>query len=220
MQRLDRTAFRAQSFSEADNNCAYWLQRPAEERLLAADILMRRAFNIPTGQILRMDRSVSRIKVRNVESNLFNPDFRDLIAAFNRHEVEYILVGGYAVILHGYSRSTGDLDLWVHATEGNYRRLTQAFRTFGMPVFDMTLDKFLATDRYDVFSFGVPPTAIDLITKLKGIAFPEAYANSSIYEFEGIQVRVIQYNDLLTAKRAAGRHRDLNDIEQLEKGRK
>ena len=152
-------------------------------------------------------------------NNVFNQDFQDFIQALNKTEVKYLLVGGYAVVLHGYSRSTGDIDLWVEPTTENYRKLVKAFALFGMPVFDMSEDKFINTTAYDVFSFGVPPTAIDLMTLVEGLNFAEAYAKSSTYEFDDLSLRLIQYNDLLTAKRAAGRHKDLNDVEQLLKGK-
>lgn len=88
-----------------------------------------------------------------------------------------------------------------------------------MPVFDMTEEKFLSTQNYDVFSFGVPPAAIYIMTLVKGLNFEEAFTNSSVYEFDDLSLRLIQYNDLLKAKRAAGRFKDLNDVEQLLKGR-
>jgi hypothetical protein len=218
--RLDRTAFRINTFAEADNNCKYWLTQPVEERLRAANFLIRQAYGIDPQATLRMDRSHSVVRIRRKMNNLFNQDFLDLFKAFNTHEVEYILVGGYAVILHGYNRSTGDLDLWVAATAANYQKIASAFQTFGMPLFDMSLEKFLRTSEYDVFTFGVSPVAVDLITNLKGLNFSEAYNHSSVYEFEDVEVRVVQYADLITAKRASGRNRDLNDIEQLEKGRR
>ena len=67
--------------------------------------------------------------------NIFNSDFQDFIIALNRSEVEYVLVGGYSVILHGYARTTGDLDLWVNKTAENYQKIVHAFEMFGMPVF-------------------------------------------------------------------------------------
>jgi len=70
--------------------------------------------------------------------NLFNEHFREFIKALNDNEVEYILVGGMAVILHGYIRGTGDMDIWVNKTKDNYRKLVLAYSQFGMPVFDMT----------------------------------------------------------------------------------
>lgn len=121
------------------------------------------------------------------------------------------------VNIHGYSRSTGNLDIWVDVTPENYARLVKAFADFRMPLFDMTLERFLNTEEYDVFSFGVPPSAIDLLTKAKGLDFTVTYANSTVYELDELAVRVISFNDLLRAKEAAGRYRDLNDLEQLRK---
>ena len=85
-------------------------------------------------------------------SNIFNDDFRDFLAALNLEKVKYILVGGYSVILHGYSRTTGDMDLWVERSEENYNRIKQAFFHFGMPVFDMTQENFLSHPNWDVFT--------------------------------------------------------------------
>ena len=86
--------------------------------------------------------------------NIFNDDFRDFIRTLNIHNVRYILVGGYSVILHGYSRTTGDMDIWVDKTLDNYQRLRRAFLEFGMPVFDMTEKRFLNDPNVDVFTYG------------------------------------------------------------------
>jgi hypothetical protein len=74
--------------------------------------------------------------------NIFNEDFRDFIAILNKHEVKYILVGGYAVVLHGYRRTTGDLDIWVNQTKENYLRLIKVYREFGLHEEDMTEENF------------------------------------------------------------------------------
>ena len=101
-------------------------------------------------------------------ANVFNQDFIEFIISLNKNKVEYILVGGYAVIYHGYNRTTGDMDIWVHATSDNYNRLLAAFNDFGMSVFDMSETKFLDTENFDVFSFGRAPVCIELLTKVKG----------------------------------------------------
>lgn len=106
-------------------------------------------------------------------SNIFNEDFRDFIAALNAAEVKYLLVGGFSVILHGYSRTTGDMDIWVERTSDNYSKIKTAFNNFGMSVFDMTEANFLTHPNWDVFTFGVPPSAIDVMVKLKGLDFNE-----------------------------------------------
>ena len=126
-------------------------------------------------------------------------------------------MGDYAVVLHGYNRTTGDVDIWVNPTRANYDRIAQAFSIFGMPVFDMTPSKFLNTSDYDVFSFGVPPNAIDLMTKVKGLEFDATFATSTVYEFDDLKLRVVSYNNLIKAKQAAGRNKDLADIDQLRK---
>lgn len=65
--------------------------------------------------------------MKKIQLNIFNQDFKDFISALNAAKVDYILVGGYSLILHGYNRTTGDLDIWVRKTEGNYKRLLNAF---------------------------------------------------------------------------------------------
>ena len=147
--------------------------------------------------------------------NIFNEDFRDFISALNNNEVEYILVGGYSVILHGYSRTTGDLDIWVDKKRENYFKLVKAFREFKMSVFDMTEDNFLQKQELNVFTFGRPPSGIDIMTDVKGLNFNEAFKTSQIVEVANLKIRLIELDQLLKAKKAAGRHKDLDDIENL-----
>lgn len=148
--------------------------------------------------------------------NIFNQDFRDFLFALNEANVEYILVGGYAVILHGYNRTTGDLDVWVNPCEKNFDRLRIAFKIFGLPIDAISKNDFLNNDDFDVFSFGKPPVSIDIMTAVKGLEFEPTYQKSSTYETEGLQIQLIHYSSLLTAKRSSGRYKDLNDIEHLE----
>lgn len=147
--------------------------------------------------------------------DIFNPDFHDFIDCLNKYHVEYMLVGGYAVILRGYSRSTGDMDIWVNKTEENLKSLQSAASDFGLPVSAIPKEKFFSS-RFDVFSFGKPPYAIEILTALKGLSsFMEVYASSTKETVGELQVRVIHLNHLLEAKKAAGRYKDLNDIENL-----
>lgn len=148
-------------------------------------------------------------------STIFNDDFREFIQALNANNVDYILVGGYAVILHGYRRVTGDLDIWVNRTKENYSKLVKAFSQFGLPVFDMTEEKFLDVETVDVFSFGRPPVSIDIITKLSGVEFDEAFPRALHFDENGLMIRFIHLNNLIEAKKAAGRFKDLDDIEKL-----
>ena len=151
-----------------------------------------------------------------MKQNIFNEDFRDFIQVLNERDVNYILVEGYSVVLHGYNRTTGDMDIWVEPTEENYKKLKQAFDQFKLPVFDMTLEKFLNIEQYDVFTFGRPPVAIDIMTKVKGLEFSKAIGKSEWFELEeSFKVRALTLNDLIKAKKASGRLKDLNDIEHL-----
>ncbi|MEO6731170.1 MAG: DUF6036 family nucleotidyltransferase [Ferruginibacter sp.] len=148
--------------------------------------------------------------------NIFNDDFRDFLTALNDQEVKYLLVGGFSVILHGYARTTGDMDIWVERTTDNYSKIQKAFYQFGMPVFDMTEANFLSHPNWHVFTFGVPPVAIDLMVKVKGLNFEDCYKKSVIFEDENLKIRTIHKNDLIEAKKSAGRSKDLNDLENLE----
>jgi hypothetical protein len=147
--------------------------------------------------------------------NILNDDFIDFLKLFNQFQVDYILVGGYAVIFHGYNRTTGDLDVWVKPTVNNYRKMLLAFKEFGLSPFNMTENLFLNLDENDVFTFGRPPVCIDILTKVKGLDFDNVFINSSMVKFDGLDVKMIDIRDLKNAKKAAGRAKDIDDLEHL-----
>ena len=147
-------------------------------------------------------------------SDIFESDFSDFIHALNISNTEYLIVGGYAVIIHGYFRTTQDLDIWVNKTSENYLKLTKAFAIFGMPMFDMSLENFMANE-FDVFSIGRSPLRLDILTSLKGLTFSVAFENAENKEMEGLQLKYLSLEDLIKAKTASGRHKDLDDIEKL-----
>jgi len=136
--------------------------------------------------------------------NVLNPDFQEFILELNNCEVKYVLVGGYAVIYHGYNRTTGDLDIYVERSVENYNLMCKAFKNFGLAMFDMTQENFLDHSTFEVFTFGNPPVSIDIITSLKGVSFSEAFALSQIGK-----------NGLIESKLRSGRAKDLADIEML-----
>lgn len=148
-------------------------------------------------------------------ANIFNSDYRDFISALNSQSVRYILVGGYSVILHGYPRTTGDMDIWVERTVENYQNIKKAFDQFGMSVFDMTLDNFLSHPNWDVFTFGTPPVSIDLMVQVQGLDFEMAYENSVLFEDDGLSVRTIHKNDLIQTKKVVNRPKDQDDLLNL-----
>ncbi len=125
------------------------------------------------------------------------------------------MVGGYSVILHGYSRTTGDMDIWVDRTIENYNKIKLAFIDFGMPVFDMTEDNFLNHPDWEVFTYGKPPTSIDIMIKVKGLDFNSCYDDAVFFEEDGLRIRTIHLNNLIKAKTSSGRLKDLDDLENL-----
>jgi len=147
--------------------------------------------------------------------NIFHNDFREFIQALNNNNVKYLLVGGYAVIFYGHSRTTGDMDIWVDCSSGNYELLVKAFHEFRMPVFDMTEENFLQKDKFDVFRFGRKPVAIDIMTKMANLHFDECYKQKQIFNDDGLLLPVVHLNNLIAAKKIAGRNKDLDDLEHL-----
>lgn len=148
--------------------------------------------------------------------NIFNDDFRDFIKCLNENRVDYLLVGGYAVILHGYRRTTGDLDIWVETTTENLGKIKRAFDQFGLPTSDLSEENFLHNNEIDVFSFGIPPVSIDLMKEVKGLNFKEAAKNAETFIENDLPIKYINYQSLIMAKKSSGRHKDLDDIEKLK----
>ena len=146
---------------------------------------------------------------------VFNRDFADFIRCLNNAGVEYMLVGGYATIIHGYNRTTGDLDIWVGRTAENFKKLSKAFKEFQMPLFDMSRERFLHDNTVDVFTFGRSPVCIDIITRLKGLEFAEVWKRKETQVVGGVKVNNISLEDLIAAKRAVNRPKDQDDIEHL-----
>lgn len=147
--------------------------------------------------------------------NIFNEDFQDFLRSLNKHNVEYVLIGGYAVIIHGYNRTTGGLDIFVNPSSDNYKKLKGAFGSFEMSMFNMTLSNFLDTEQHEVFSFGRSPVLIDIMTVAKGLSFDECYDQSELRLVDNIETRVIHLKTLKKAKKASNRPKDLEDIIQL-----
>ena len=110
------------------------------------------------------------------------------------------------------------MDIWVERTPENYKNIKTAFLHFGMPVFDMTEEAFLNNTDLDVFTFGKPPSSIDIMVAVRGLDFADCYQNAVYFKEDGLTIRTIYFNDLVTAKKASGRSKDLNDLENLTPG--
>jgi hypothetical protein len=143
-----------------------------------------------------------------------NPDFVDLLRAFVAADVRFLVVGAYALALHGRPRATGDLDVWVEATPDNAARVMKALRAFGAPTADISEADF---SREGVtYQIGLPPGRIDILTELTGLTFAEAWPDRLNRAFGEVAVDFIGRVAFLRNKRATGRPKDLGDIEGME----
>jgi hypothetical protein len=142
-----------------------------------------------------------------------NQDFVDLLRAFVDHNVRFLIVGAYALGVHGRPRATGDLDVWVDATPENAPRIVQALAQFGAPLHEVAHADFAQPGI--VFQIGLAPGRIDILTSLTGVTFEEAWPTRVQAPFGPITVDVLGRDVFIRNKRAIGRARDLGDVESL-----
>ena len=141
------------------------------------------------------------------------PDFKEFLGWLNRHDVEYLLVGGYAVGYHGYPRATIDIDVWIASNPENARKVVAALEGFGFGSEILRPELFLQPDK--VFRMGLPPMRIEILTSISGLDFGEAFEGRIEDSLDGVPVMIISLRDLKTNKRAAARAKDLADLEEL-----
>lgn len=141
-------------------------------------------------------------------------DFSAFLSLLQEHGVEYLLIGGYAVGYYGYVRATADMDLWVPIDQANAERLVSALRAFGFDVPDLKPSLFLKADQ--VIRMGVPPMRIEIGTTVSGVTFYDCYEERVVAVWDGVEVNVISLEKLKVNKRAAGRLKDLVDLEHLK----
>jgi hypothetical protein len=141
------------------------------------------------------------------------PDFRDLLELLNKHEVEYLIVGGYALALHGAPRFTGDIDIYIRPHPENAHRILNALKDFGFGSLGLTVEDFQSPHK--IVQLGVPPVRVDLITSLSAVSWEEAHAGRVPGNYGDVPVYYIGRKEYITNKRAVGRKKDLADLEAL-----
>ena len=141
------------------------------------------------------------------------PDFKELLALFNAHKVDYLIVGGYALAFHGAPRATGDIDILVKPDPRNAKRVLAALREFGFQSVNLSLEDFENPEK--VVQLGVPPVRVDIITSLSGVSWKDACAGKIKGHYGDVPVHYIGRKQFLSNKRAAGRKKDLADLEAL-----
>jgi hypothetical protein len=142
-----------------------------------------------------------------------NQDFVDLLRAFIAADVRFLIVGAYALALHGRPRATGDLDVWINATPENADRVMTALAAFGAPMTEIRAADFAKPGV--TYQIGVAPVRIDILTDLTGLTFDEAWADRLRRSFGDVDVDFIGRAAFIRNKRATGRHKDLADIDGL-----
>jgi len=145
---------------------------------------------------------------------MFNQDFKEFIASLNANHVHYLVVGGYAVALHGHPRYTKDLDIWVENSLENAHSILQALTQFGMGSLGLNEADFLEPDQ--VVQIGYPPERIDILNDVSGLAFLDCYEQRVKILLDDIEVNFIDLENLKRNKKASGRMQDLADLENLE----
>lgn len=145
---------------------------------------------------------------------MLNQDFKEFIQSLNDNEVRYLVVGGYAVALHGYPRYTKDMDIWVEMSSDNAAKILKALEQFGFGSLGVKASDFTVPDQ--MLQLGYPPGQIYILTTLPGVEFSECYASRTTVEVDGVSVNFIDLENLKKNKEATGRHQDLADLENLE----
>ncbi|MBC8046003.1 MAG: nucleotidyltransferase [Fimbriimonadaceae bacterium] len=142
-------------------------------------------------------------------------DFKEFIKLLNENEVQYLLVGGYAVNIHGYPRYTKDIDVWIWLDKSNIQKLLNTLKDFGFESLGLTEKDFLSKD--NIIQLGYEPHRIDILMEVDGVDFRDSYTGKSEIIIDDTKVNYISIDDLITAKKKSGRLQDLADAEQLEK---
>jgi hypothetical protein len=140
-------------------------------------------------------------------------DFNEFVELFIAHDVQFLIIGGYALAAHGFPRATGDLDAWVWASETNAAKIITALDAFGFADVGITVSDLSREDT--VVQLGYPPYRIDILTSIDGLEFIEAWASRVMVRINNMDVPFISRSDLITNKTAVGRPQDIADVHRL-----
>jgi hypothetical protein len=147
-----------------------------------------------------------------------NPHYKELLQLLSEFAVEYLIVGGFAVMKYGEPRYTKDLDVWVHNSPQNSARLVGALKKFGAPLEHDGITDETFTDKQLVYQIGIAPVRVDILTEITGVQFADAWKKRVASTFFGVPVHFISWEDLVTNKQALGRSSDLKDLKRSSKG--
>jgi len=141
------------------------------------------------------------------------PDFKEFLSLLKDKNIRYLLIGGYAVGYHGYPRSTNDMDIWIAIDSKTAKQMVLALKEFGFDSPQLSEELFLKEK--NIVRMGIAPIRIEILTTISGVSFEECFKQRIIDEIDGIEVSIISLNHLKINKKASGRHKDLDDLENL-----
>jgi hypothetical protein len=177
------------TFDEIKENLSFWKTKTASERISAVEFLRRQQH----GNTNRLEK---------------------LFEYFNAHNVQYLIVGSYALAFHGSPRYTGDIDVFVKPDKENAARIIKALADFGFASLDLETSDFESPDK--VVQLGVSPVRIDLMTLISGVDWETSYEGSDDGYYGDVPVKYIGREEFIANKRASGRKKDLADLEALD----
>ncbi len=141
-------------------------------------------------------------------------EYKNFLKQLNNFNVPYIVIGGFAVVIHGYQRTTNDLDIWIFPRQKNLIGFKKALSSFGIEIDSLSDEVFLQKDKN--ISIGEPPFKIHLIKQISGADFEDAYQRVRKYNWEDITVNVLDIDDLINIKIKSGRYKDFDDVKNLK----
>jgi hypothetical protein len=147
---------------------------------------------------------------------MLTQDFREFIRLLNANKVEYLIIGGHAVIYYGYVRYTGDLDVWINNSRENVEKTLKVLDEFGFGSLGLKREDFVQDA---IIQLGYEPDRIDIVTSVEGLKFTNSYKRSLKTLYENEEIHLLSLKDLRVNKKAVGRLQDLTDLEKLKKAR-
>ncbi len=165
--------------------------------------------------MLAVLEDIGKRREHSMNERILNPDYRDMVECLVREGVDFMLVGGYAVALHGWPRTTFDIDFWIMANPENAKAVMRAITSFGAPLMGLTEADFHRPGM--VFQIGTEPQRIDIISAVDGLDYADASLRAVTMNVDGLEIKVVSLDDLIVNKRASGRPKDIADAVMLEK---
>lgn len=146
---------------------------------------------------------------------MLNEDYKEMLQLLSEEDAKFIVVGAYALAAHGFPRATGDIDIWINPEINNARKVMNALKRFGCPLFELSIDDLLT--KGTIFQIGVAPRRIDIITSIDGVEFNEAWDDCIKLQVEGIQIPILSLDKLIKNKESSGREKDTLDLKNLKR---